>query len=183
MSEKSTEQKIEEITELYYHDVYKFCCARCRNADDAQDVTQATFALLVERKDTLYFDNIRSWLFSVADKKLHELFRQRQRERDYVSIYDVDVPQYNLPDIPDDFDEDAWFDETQKKILQILSEKERALFVKLYIEKKSVSLIAQELDVTEANVRQRKSRLKKKVTDAVKHSAFLLAVLAFKLNH
>lgn len=36
----------EQIAEKYYHDVYKFCCSRCRNADAAQDITQETFLFL-----------------------------------------------------------------------------------------------------------------------------------------
>ena len=32
----------EQIAEKYYHDVYKFCCSRCRNADAAQPLTLQT---------------------------------------------------------------------------------------------------------------------------------------------
>lgn len=43
----------EQITEKYYSDVYKFCCSRCRNADAAQDITQDTFLLFVDKFDEL----------------------------------------------------------------------------------------------------------------------------------
>ncbi|MBQ7596770.1 MAG: sigma-70 family RNA polymerase sigma factor [Clostridia bacterium] len=175
--------KAEQIIDEYYHDIYKFCCARCRNADDAKDITQETFAMMVEQFDELYFDNIDSWLFSVANKKLHEYFRRIKKEKGYVSIYDVDVPVIDVTDVENYVQAYDLFDDTQKKILNILNEKERELFTKLYVEKKSVSLIAQEYDITENALRKRKSRLKKKITDAVSHTSFLMAVVAFKIFH
>lgn len=175
--------KAEQIIDEYYPDIYKFCCARCRNADDAQDVTQETFTLLIERFDELHFDNIASWLFSVANNKLREYFRHLKKEQNYVSIFDVEIPTADSMNVENIICEEDMFDDTQKKILKILNEKERALFINLYIEKKSISLVSQESDITEEALRKRKSRLKKKITDTFKDTSFLLTVLTFKLFH
>ncbi len=171
----------EQIINDYYHDVYKFCCARCRNADDAQDLTQETFALLIAEYDNLDFGNIRAWLLSVAERKVLEYFRQRKAERNYVSVYDVGIPAQDIYPAENELSEEESFDRFQQKILGILNEKERALFVKLYIEKKSISLISQELDITPGNARVRKSRLKKKIKESINHTSFLFMVISFKL--
>ena len=183
MTETEKEKNAEQIISDYYHDIYKFCCSRCRNPDDAQDLTQETFTMMIEKYDELYFDNIESWLFSVANKKLHEYFRRLKKEKEYVSIYEVEIPVTDISAVESEVSDDDLFDDTQKKILNILNEKERALFIKLYIEKKSVSLVSQELDISEGALRQRKSRMKKKITEAIKHTSFLLAVVSFKLFH
>lgn len=106
----------EQIAEKYYHDVYKFCCSRCRNADAAQDITQETFLFLINKIDGLTENNIRSWLFSVANNKLYEYFRTISVENSYVCADDVDVPVDNgFDDDEKDIDVDEIFDDVQKK--------------------------------------------------------------------
>lgn len=170
---------VEKITITYYEDVYKFCCARCRDADVAQDITQDTFLFLVNNKDKLVNNNIRSWLLAVANNKLHEYFRKNSIENNYVCIDDVNIPIFDNYDYQN-INIDEIFDDVQKKILNLLNEKEKDLFIRLYIEKCSVSLIKTELNITDENFRARKSRLNKKVRDIIKHTDFLLLVLSFK---
>ncbi len=43
----------EQTVKKYYDDVYKFCCAKCRNPDDAQDITQDTFTVFTENFQNL----------------------------------------------------------------------------------------------------------------------------------
>lgn len=168
------------VAEKYYQDIYKFCCARCRDANVAQDITQETFLLLVNNKERLANINIRSWLLSVANNKLHEHFRKICIESSFVCIDDVEIPFYDDYEYIDE-DTDSNFDEVQQKILNILNEKEKELFKKLYIEKKSVSLIVKELDITEGNFRVRKSRLKNKIKRSIDHLYFFLSVSLFKV--
>lgn len=174
----------EQIAEKYYHDVYKFCCSRCRNADAAQDITQETFLFLINKIVGLTENNIRSWLFSVANNKLYEYFRTINIENNYVCADDVDVPVDNGFDVDEkDIDVDEIFDDVQKKILNILNDKEKALFIKLYIEKKEVNLITKEMDITYDNFRKRKSRLKRKVAKSVRYLYFFALVFSFKIFH
>ncbi len=172
----------ERIAEEYYHDIYKFCCSRCRNADTAQDITQETFLLFMNEIDNLSDANIRSWLFTVANNKLHEHFRKIKVETNFVCADNIDIS--SLDDVEyNEADVETMFDDVQKKILNILTDKEKELFIKLYIEKKEVSLIIKELDITYDNFRTRKSRLKRKVTQTVKHLYFFALVFSFKIFH
>ena len=172
----------DQIVEKYYPDIYKFCCARCRNADAAQDITQETFMLFVKKFDELADINIRSWLLCVANNKLYEYFKKNKIDNKCVSIDDVEIPVFDSYE-HDEIDIDEIFDDVQKKILNMLNDKEKELFVKLYIEKKSVSLITEEMDITYENLRTRKSRLKKKVKDSIGHLYFFILVFSFKILH
>jgi RNA polymerase sigma-70 factor (ECF subfamily) len=174
---------VESVAERYYGDVYKFCCAKCRDPLAAQDITQDTFLVLTQNKDALTEDNILAWLLKTAGVKLREWFKTRKIESGFVSIYDLDIPvSYKLA--PDGYSEDgADLDALQQKILSILNENEKQLFIKLYIENKSVSLIREELDLTDGAFRVRKSRLGKKLRAVGKDIHFIVLVIAFKLFH
>ena len=151
----------ERIAEKYYPDIYKFCCAKCRNENVAQDITQETFLLFINKFDELTDINIRSWLLSVANNKLREYFRKSQIENTFVCVDNVEISTFDSYEY-DKIDVDELFDDVQKKILNILNDKEKELFIKLYIEKENIDLIAKELDITYGNLRTRKSRLKNK---------------------
>lgn len=172
----------ERIAEEYYSDVYKFCCAKCRNEDVAKDITQETFLLLVNKIDELSDSNIRSWLLTVANNKLHEYFRKSQIENSFVSIDDVEISAFDSYE-HDKIDVDKIFDDVQKRILNILNDKEKELFIKLYIEKKNVNLVAEELNISYDNLRTRKSRLKRKVKGSIGHLYFFILVFIFKIFH
>ena len=170
------------IVDQYYIDVYKFCCAKCKDAEAAQDITQETFLLLTEKQDQLIDNNIRAWLLSVANNKLREYFRKKSIENNYISIENITLPVFE--DHSEEYIESyEMFDEVQQKILNILNDKEKTLFIKLYIENKSVSLIKEELDITEENFRARKSRLNKKIKKSVEHIYFFMLVVSFKIFH
>ena len=172
----------EQITEEYYSDIYKFCCSKCRNADAAQDITQDTFLLLVDKFDELAETNIRSWLYTVANNKLHDYFRERQIQNSFVCVDDVKIPTFDDYE-HENVDFDAIFDDVQKKILNILNDKERDVFIKQYIEKKSPELVMQELNLTYDNYRARKSRLQRKLKKSIGHLYFFVMVFSFKIYH
>ena len=172
----------ERIAEKYYPDIYKFCCAKCRNESVAQDITQETFLLFINKFDELTDINIRSWLLSVANNKLREYFRKSQIENTFVCVDNVEISTFDSYEY-DKIDVDEIFDDVQKKILHILNDKEKELFIKLYIEKKNVDLITKEMDITYENLRTRKSRLKKKVKGSLGHLYFFVFVFSFKFFH
>ncbi len=173
---------VEKVAKQYYGDVYKFCCSRCRDPQVAEDITQETFLLLMQKKDSLTDQNICAWLINVANNKLHEWFRKKSLEMNCVSIYDVNVSSVDEFAIDEPSEEEA-FDAIQQKIMSILNEKEKQLFIKLYFEKKSVDLIRQELDLSDDAFRARKSRMTRKIKASLDHTRFLILVMSFKLFH
>ena len=183
MAETKERLRPEEIVDRFYDDVYKFCCARCRDADTALDLTQETFAVMMEKRDEVEDENLRAWLFSVADRRVRSYFRDRAEEKDFVSIYDLPQKTFDWNVVEDEAIGRITLTETQEKILSILTEKERELFLKLYFEKKPVPVIRDELGITDANLRQRKHRIRRKIKGIVGNMAFLAVVVTFKLTH
>ena len=126
----------ERIAEKYYPDIYKFCCAKCRNENVAQDITQETFLLFINKFDELTDINIRSWLLSVANNKLREYFRKSQIENTFVCVDNVEISTFDSYEY-DKIDVDELFDDVQKKILNILNDKE---FLSRYNKNNSMSI-------------------------------------------
>lgn len=173
----------EKIAEQHYSDVYKFCCSRCRDSQVAQDITQETFLTFMQKKESLTDINICAWLINVANNKLHEWYRKRSIEFNYVSIYDVNVSSADQLVLDEPLEEEEEFDAIQQKIMNILNEHEKELFIKLYVERKSVSLIQEELGVTNEAFRARKSRMNRKIKASIGHLCFFVLVMSFKLFH
>ena len=176
-------ERINEIAALYYEEVYKFCCAKVRNADDAADLTQDSFALLLREKRKLEDKNIRSWLMTTSNNLIHEYFRRQKKEQTYVRLEDADfvMPEKGPAEKLTEEEFEKLLNETQKKILSILDPTERELFIKLYIEKKSVKLVAEETGMTENNVYVRSHRLKKKAKDVIFTGKLFTMVVFFKI--
>jgi RNA polymerase sigma-70 factor (ECF subfamily) len=174
---------VEAIAERHYEAVYKYCCAKCREPQDAQDITQEVFMILLQNKDKLYDGRILNWLLNVADIKTKEFFRERSNERSYVSVYDLDEPMDDELWFEEPLEEKPDLDALQKKILKILTEREKELFIKLYVENKQVSLIRKELDLNEEAYRATKSRLSRKLRAFGKDMDFIILVVTFKLFH
>lgn len=165
-----------EIVRNYYSDIYKFCCAKCRNADDAQDITQDVFIVLVEKSSTLDDKNIRAWLYQTANNKLHEYFRGKAIKNTFISL---DEGIQVCSDIS--IQQDISFSTVQKKILSLLNENEKELFIKLFIEKNDVDLISEELGISKGALRTKKSRLKAKIKKSYTFTEVLILVIGHKI--
>lgn len=169
-----------QVAEKYYSDVYKFCCAKCKDKDVAQDITQDTFLFFVAKNAELTNINIRAWLLTVANNKIHEYFREQKIKKSFVCIDDIELKSFDVYE-SDEINIEDMFDDVQKKILNILNDNEKELFIKLYMERKDISLITKELNITYENFRTRKSRLKKKVKGSIGHLYFFIIVFIFKI--
>ena len=66
-----------------------------------------------------------------------------------------------------------------ERILSLLTEKERKLFVAFYLQRRDAKDIAEEMDISEDNVRVRATRIKHKIKKKYKYFEFFLLVAAF----
>lgn len=173
--------EIEELTNRHYDDIYKFCVSRCGNKEDGADITQSVFLLFMQRADVLENKRIKSWLISVASLKVKEYFRQKEKDCSYLRYEDcddiIDDSQEN-DKIIEDFEK--LLNDTQKKILSVLTEKEKAVFIKRFIEKKSICIVADELETTEGNVRVHSNRAKNKAKKVISTTELLINIILFK---
>ena len=65
-----------EIAAVYYNDLLHYILPRPQNEYDVEDIVQDIFLLFQERYANLNDDNIRAWLYKVADNKTKEKYRK-----------------------------------------------------------------------------------------------------------
>lgn len=174
-----------ETAELYYEDIYHFCYVRLRKEADAHDVVQDVFLFFQENYGGLDDDNIKSWLFSVANNKIKEKFREiAKREKELILGTDYGVSEgadivyeteqdYLIPD--------EEIEEKKKSILSQLTEKELKLFEMVYVKHLEYEELAKALDIAEGTARTRVYRLKNKIKEKVYYNLMVLLLLVMKL--
>ena len=151
-----------------YETVNKFCLYRLNNSrHDADDVTQEVFLLFQQKADTLEDIHIKSWLLSTANFKCKEHLRKCGKETDCVSIDEYEVAD-EIVDVCALLEECNSFDIEKidyyrDVIFNRLSKKEQELYRKHFIERKSHSQIAEEMNTNAKNISVMLSRLRKKI--------------------
>lgn len=176
------DEEIEQSANLYYNDIYKFCVSRCENKEDGEDIAQSVFLLLIEKAGKLENLSIKAWLYQVSDLKIKEYFRKKKLNDRFIRYEDcANIATNNNIDerLVENFEE--LLNSTQRKILDILSDKEKVIFIKRFIEKKSIKLIADEIKATEANVRVQTHRVKNKAKEVITTTELLINILIFKI--
>ncbi len=160
--------KADLIAKTHYESVYKFCLTRLNhNAHDAKDIAQDVFLLFQQKCDTLDDKNIKGWLFKTADLKTKEHNRKLQKETNYITLENFDIED-ETANICDLLEKNNYFDNLdienlRNMVYERLTEKEKILYQKHYIENKSHSQIAEELNTNRKNVSVMVSRLNKKL--------------------
>ncbi len=161
-----SEAKAVEIARKYYKDVYSYCLSGVDfNYDDAADITQEVFLFFQQKLDRLDEGNLRAWLYSVAKRKVYEYYRQNKRFDKIVSYEDnIDSIEDLFLLFDNYFDvDDATIEKCKKVILDTFSADDRALYQKIYVEKKKYKDVAEEFGTTEKVICTRAFRLRQKV--------------------
>ena len=174
-----------EIAKLYYDDVYRLCLSRLRREEDAADVTQDVFLFFQEHYEELADDNIKAWLYAVANNKIKEQFRAiAKREKEL--IYGTVFGSHTSTDIVYEMEQDNKItdEEINEKINGILSsltEKELKLFEMVYTKHMEYSELAKAFNVTERAMRIRVCRLRAKLKERASFVFMALLLLFMKL--
>lgn len=173
----------EKIVNTYYDRIYKFCVSRCGSSGDAQDITQDVFLLFMKKADNLNVINSGAWLYSVANLKVKEYYKKKQKDCCFIPYEECenilcDYPEDD-PCTVDDFEK--LLTDTQKRIFSILTEKEKEIFIKRFIEKKSIQIIAEELDITENNASVQVHRVKKKARKVITTTELIINIIIVKI--
>lgn len=160
-------QKLDEISEKYYIDIYRYCSSRLKvDISYAYDITNEVFELLYKKCNTLQDKNYKSWLYETADNLLKNFYKKYKRkveketyigdmaetlsyEQNFENISEYEIEQY------------------KDEILESLTEQERELFNMNNIEKLSRTQISERLFIPENTVKQRLYRLNQKIKDEV----------------
>lgn len=166
------------IADRYYNDIYRFCLYKLRNTDDAGDVAQEVFLLFQQKGTVLVDNNIRSWLFSVADRKIKEEYKRRKskaRLTDFDDLaFDDERILTELDELNDVSDEEI--ERSKAKILSMLSPEEQKLFKLIYHDKLKYNEIARLLSISEKTTNVRAFRMRSKILKMVKTTCIVILI-------
>ena len=179
-----SEKYAREITQIYYADIYHFCYLRLRDEDDAHDVAQEVFLVFQQKGETVEKEKIRAWLYSVANKKLKEKFREIAiREKELIfGFVESSTASELVYEIDENFQvSEEEIEKKKKSILAQLSEKELELFEMVYVKRKKYDEVSKELGISENTLRVRVLRLKNKIKSKVSYAFMAMLLLIMRL--
>jgi RNA polymerase sigma-70 factor (ECF subfamily) len=136
-----TDRSFERLYRRYVGDVYRYAFAVCRNAADAEDITQTTFLNAYRASQAGQQPRSpKNWLLAIAHNVMRQRFRQASRRPDQVELGDAVAAT-----IPD---EEGYSAEDIRRALGELAFNQRAALVMRELEGRSYGEIAEILSVS-----------------------------------
>ena len=145
-------------------DLYKYCCNLCGSDADAQDLMQQTYMKALENLEKLYDENFPAWLRSVA----RNIFLDNLRKSKHESVEEYEEISDNSQN-PEFIAEKRDIGRILLKALKdCLSPVQRMTVILYYYDEKSVSEIANIMQVSENTVKSRLFNARKKLREELK---------------
>ena len=79
--------KLDEIVEKYYPELFNFCCCKVK-FEDALDITQEVFLEFTETFLKTHIINPRAWLYTVMKRRIADYYRKIKTEHRILESYD-----------------------------------------------------------------------------------------------
>lgn len=163
----------ENIVERYTQPLYKYCYCRLHfDKTLTEETVNDIMILLFEKWDKLDIDNnIRAWLYRVADNCIKEKLRSHNRYYSNNDSLEEVIENNKFNDIHY-FDEYFSSDLTEEKyierILESLSDEYKEIFKLRFIEKKTISETAKLVDIPYASLHLRLTKIEAIVRKEIK---------------
>lgn len=155
-------EKLDMAYKQYYDVLSRFCNVRLKNQHQAEDCVQEAFLILykkyLQREE---IENVRLFLYKIADNLVKAQWRKNQKEE---HILDIETLSEALA-VKEDFFEQLDFDELTEKLSAVLNENELLVYKLKYIEDKTIKEISDETGLSFEAVAKRLSRLRIKLRE------------------
>jgi RNA polymerase sigma-70 factor (ECF subfamily) len=141
----------------YYKAVYFFACKYVKDSEAAEDIVESSFIKLWEKREQMESETgLRGYLYKTV---YHGCLRWLEREKRKDEVYKV----YKVSNV---FEEDGHIEnmiraETLRRVKEAMEELPsecRKVFMKLFVEGKSIAEAAAELKVAVSTVKNQKAR-------------------------
>jgi RNA polymerase sigma-70 factor (ECF subfamily) len=141
----------EELFQLYHKQIYSFAYKITGSSFDAEEIVQNVFiAIWDQRKNLQIITSFLSYLFGIARHHVYRYIQQKLNHEAFVEFY-----LYNNKDYTYVTEEDVLYNElknTYQKIIDLLPERRREIFILSRNEGLSYKEIAEKLGITENTV-------------------------------
>jgi len=164
------EKQFQQIYSLFFNKVYNFIFSRTNSQDDAEDIVQDTFIGIWKSMDKLDVSrNLGAWVFQIARNKLNDYLKSKYKVLERTTSQPTDnISEENLDDYTDDNRE--YLSKAHKeamKMIEKLDDNYRKVLELRYIKGYKIKEVAQELKLTENNVKVIQNRAIKKLKELI----------------
>jgi RNA polymerase sigma-70 factor (ECF subfamily) len=148
------ENEYEQVVNSFYESAYRFAFSLSRNADDASELTQETFARLLTKGGQICdHSKARAWLFTT----LYRIFIGWKRRETNLPHFEISAVEQELPPV-NPSTVDSLENETVLQALLELDEHYRVPLMLYYLDDHPYHEIAKLLDIPIGTVMSRLSR-------------------------
>lgn len=160
--------KFEEICQENYAKIYNYILAKTANREAAEDLTQDVFLIALRKGDTfLHHEKPTAFLYVTAKNLVFDYFKKKREVPARQAPLEETENALTSPDAFEalcrqrsvSVDEERY----RKQVLQKLLPKERDLYRRYYVDQKPMKLIAREFRISEAALRMKYMRIRRKI--------------------
>lgn len=147
----SIRDNFEHIYKVYYPKMFGFAKTYVLTDEDAENIVQDVFLLLLERKDDIEISHsITTFLFTLVKNKCLNLLRHRIVEEEYNTYIQEELKfkLYSLEHFSYSYQSDEELRSIIKRAIDALPERCREIFIKSRIEGKKYKEISEELKIS-----------------------------------
>lgn len=167
-NKNDVEQTVKYCYDNYYQAIYKYCFARLGDLNEhAYDCVQDTFLVFQKKlSDGIEIEQKRAFLYRTADtfvmRTKDHYNKQLKRTVQLEEAQEISTPE----SVSNDFD----YDKCAALLVSLLTCEEQELYGMKYMQRLSLTEIAQELDISPPAAAKRTSRLRQKIKDLIKEN-------------
>lgn len=178
-AQNGDERALEEIYSFTRPHVFNMAYSALKNRDDAEDIVQDCYVTVISKLGELKSpESFEKWLNTLAANKIKDYIKKKKPDLigDENFDYIADIAEESTDYIPHRKLEREDNSETVSKIVSELSEDKRKCIEMHYFDEKSVSEIADELNIPENTVKSRLHQGRKEVGDKIKRRSTKLLI-------
>ncbi len=153
------------LVDMHSARIYSLASRLMDNREDAEDVLQETFMIMLKKLDTFSErSSLYTWLYRIATNVALGKLRQKKYVDNYISVHDPEfehVRGFDIKDWPDHLEEkidEKEFRDCLAKAMALLPENYKDVFVLRDLENLSTRETAKLLNISEANTKVRLMR-------------------------
>lgn len=171
MGTQITKETFEFLYNNTYKSILKYTICHCRNLDDVNDIIQDTYTELYQaivNKKYINLENSESYIIGIAKNKIKSHYSSSK------VIYHIESENENLDQYRDneiDIEQDIITKDNVLKVWNYLKSKNELtakIFYLYYVIDIPIKEIAEELELTESNVKNHLYRTQKELKDKFK---------------